>query len=213
LEGLTLLLKELHMYTDFVVDLETLALNPAEPTSIVQIGVVGLNRFDLDVPFVHFNGYVNKEGGYSDEETVNWWKETNPEYYNFLMTGAPYFRALKDTLSYLKAFILANTNTKNLKGVWGNGVAFDNAFLRSAEKYTGVTLPWTFREDLCLRTALALFPRVKECKEAAMCFADNSFKHAEHWHYHNAHYDALYEAVMLKEVFGELNETVSRHNS
>jgi exodeoxyribonuclease VIII len=95
-----------------------------------------------------------------------------------------------DIVSALTAFDgwienVTGSNSKILKGVWGNGASFDNTILTETYKRLGRTPPWPFWKDRCYRTVKSMFPNVP---------MERSGTH------HNAMDDALTQAQHLIEI-------------
>lgn len=190
--------------TDFIIDLETIDTNTRNPSAIIQIGVVGINRAN-HTEVVSFNQTVNFSRGTGCPITLAWWAKTNPAYLEAIYND-PTAVDLPTALHKLSDFIRTYSTEESVKGVWGNGVTFDNEFLIHAYKYFGIDVPWTYRHDACLRTALNLLPNIKGLKHAAATHIKGSNPDKPNWFEHNAEFDALVEATLLQEVFAHLQD-------
>lgn len=76
-------------------------------------------------------------------------------------------------------------------GVWGNGAAADNVWVRNAYKAIGEDCPWDFRADRCYRTIKALFP-------------DPALRPADEDVAHDALSDAVWQAKHLQNIMAHV---------
>jgi len=138
-----------------MLDLET--LDTTHDACVLQIAAV---RFDLQtgktaeeydtlinpLSSVKFNRKIN-------EETLRWWADQNKSVRDLIPQAFFTGITLPEALKKLSAFVGQYKDTK----VWGNGVLFDNAIIRSAWKSAGLDKePWGFRADLDVRTLVAI---------------------------------------------------------
>lgn len=186
--------------TDVVIDLETLSLNTSDVDCIIQVSAVAFNRFEPTFNPVTFNAFIDVQEEWGELNTVMWWRNTNLEYLDFMLNN-PHATSLEIVLKRFSKFI-TETCGNRLLGVWGNGSIFDNAFMINAYKETGIVLPWSYKHDACLRTVLKQVTPILQTDlgNAAECMTEQLGKNFEHWHLHNAEYDAMLEAIKLHET-------------
>ena len=185
------------MFTDAVIDLETMSLDPRDFGAILQIGVVTFDRY-ADKPLetlTVWNYNIETHTMHGEQKTIDWWNSTNPKYFEHLLkapNAVPIDRALES---------LANTlQSDNLQAVWGNGVLMDNAFLINIYHKLLKPVPWTYRQDACFRTIMSqVVTDYKSLKGAAKHFTEDYNKVDAYWQEHNACFDAMLEAVCLIE--------------
>lgn len=82
--------------------------------------------------------------------TIKFWMahpSVNDETREIVMSGT---KTLPEVLENFSTWYSDLSDDKCL--VWGNGAASDNVWLRSAFDATNISCPFTFREDMCLRT-------------------------------------------------------------
>lgn len=166
------------MANNIMVDLETMGNGPR--AAIVAIGAC---RFDIDGLSSSFYIPISLKssvhcGGIMDPDTVLWWMQQSDKARAELYGkgSLPLFETLVEFAAY------AGENAI----IWGNGATFDNVILAEAYKSTGITRPWSYRNDRCFRTIKALYPDVPV----------PVFEGVEH----NALHDAVHQAEHLIEI-------------
>lgn len=169
-----------------MLDLETL-----DTQSSAVITAIGACGFDSD-GYLTGDVFHMKLGNWSEQQdrgrtvggdTVAWWMsgETTPEAKAEMLTDQ---MRPEYVLSQFQQFLAeADINVQ----VWGNGVDFDNAILRSMYKSYGMQAPWNFRDNRCYRTINALRPRVVILPERVGV-------------HHNALHDAEHQARCLIKI-------------
>lgn len=145
------------MMDNVMLDLET--LDSRETAVILSIGAV---RFSLDELKTReewlqlVDPVTCQEKGLTiGADTVRWWMQQSPgaQLAAFSVGGV----SLPVMLQRFTNFIREVPNTK----VWGNGATFDNMIMRNAYRACNLETPWSFRNDLCFRTMLKMFPQPK----------------------------------------------------
>jgi len=141
------------------IDLETLSTAP--DAFIVAIGAA---RFDPMADGIVDSFYTAVDLNNSafiakrfrmDPATIGWWLHSErAAARDALKSGS-----CVDLLSALEGFGLWVGETP--LPVWGNGATFDNVVLTNAYKALGMDVPWTYKDDRCLRTLRALAPDVR----------------------------------------------------
>lgn len=90
----------------------------------------------------------------ADESTVRWWNEQSAEARAVLT--CPDAIDLDEALRMFAGWLWESTEEGEDIHLWGNGPSFDNAILANAYQRCGITLPWKFRHERCVRTIVAL---------------------------------------------------------
>lgn len=156
------------LFTDVMVDLETLARSP--DSVIISIGIVPFN--------LHTGEYTKEDslhlrpdpveqvrsGRVIDYSTVKWWTQQDQaarEYFNkdsstILPVG------LKIIKNYFNKFIIPKLNNEKNVRVWGNGPTFDISILEHAFRQHNISIPWGYGDVRCVRTITDFNPKVKE---------------------------------------------------
>ena len=118
-----------------------------------------------------------------DSETLWWWVQQSEPARKaaFNPQGAlPIRRALVEFTSWL--------GPHDYK-IWGNGAAFDNAVLAHAYGAEGFKVPWSYKNDRCLRTLWAMAPDIDPAREGT---------------HHDALDDALHQVKALQAIWQTL---------
>ena len=157
-------------FVDVMLDLESMGVgnNPA----LIQIAAVAFNsetgeeisKFDekIDLKSSMDAGLTVTAG------TIKFWmthESVNQEARNIVMSetgdhgkdGQHINVVLLQFSEWYKS--LVETHNLTLGGVWGNGSASDNVWLRSAYSATQLPTPFIFRDDMCLRTLRTIAKR------------------------------------------------------
>lgn len=133
-------------YSDAMVDLETLGLEPG--FSVISIGAVAFNRHE-DTPGHTFyveihRGSCTEAGLREDPDTVAWWGKQDPEAQKVLNGTVP----LDEALSRFSVWY----RSVGCPAIWGNGPSFDMAMLQACYSALGRSYPWKFWNERCFRT-------------------------------------------------------------
>jgi hypothetical protein len=142
----------------FMVDLETLGLNPN--AAIVSIGGVlwDYETDEEDYFYEVITAESNTECGFDfNLDTLAWWSKQSAEARKIFFSDDRVH--IHTALTNLKNFLEMNANPQYLM-VWGNGAVFDNAKLENAfDKFEDLETPWHFTRSLCYRTLRLTFPQ------------------------------------------------------
>ncbi len=136
--------------THVMLDIETLSTAP--DAAIVQIGAV---KFTVDSGVETTTGLrlaIDLESanlGTIDGGTVAWWLEQDPAAIAKVLRSKPRTQ-LTAALSEFARW------SDGAAFVWGHAPTFDCAIMRSACKRTGIKFPFTYRQERCFRTLLAI---------------------------------------------------------
>lgn len=130
-------------YTDVMIDLELLGLELGRP--IIQIG---LCFFDLHHPNPMAAAGVVRLSVCPDvaheacQETLDWWKETNPALFEELVARSRHSEAAAAVFEQLRQELLERCPMR----VWADYTQFDIAQLALAMQREGVRVPWSHRQ-------------------------------------------------------------------
>lgn len=149
---------------ELMVDLETMDTSPT--AAIVAIGVVAFSNGKV---IDEFYSPVTLESSIElgltvSASTVMWWIEQGGTARKEITTATSH---LSTVLVSLTEWI--NQYRKDLKGVWGNGAAFDNVILANAYKQAGQEAPWPYYLDRCFRTIKHDLPEVGAFEPSVKC--------------------------------------------
>lgn len=176
-----------HNEKPIVVDLETLGTKP-------NSGILAIGATTLDLKYTFYRT-IKKSSldfyhfGWS-ASTMEWWHKQPVHVREEAFNGTtPIRQALKEFQDWL--YVVCKDKEPQL---WGNGAAFDNVILKYAYDKVGLTVPWSYKNDMCYRTLRkVLGDRIKDPE-----FAGDK---------HNALADAIHEArvlnLMLEKLYGK----------
>jgi hypothetical protein len=187
--------------TDFVIDLETEGLAPNAFTPIIQMSVVGFNRYKpFEDQLVLFDKVIKDTiGTFGDLRTVHeFWLEHHPDYYRYLKD---YHNKLniEDALLLLEDFFNATAKDKDFK-VWGNGAIFDLGLLNAKYANTDRAPPYSYKNEMCFRTIKAVTANSDKDFERAKKFTNafaSKLPEETNWFPHNSLWDSMCEAKQL----------------
>lgn len=142
----------------YCVDIET--MSTAADAIIFEIGVV---KFGHGGIYARYRAEVSiadcvLRGMKEDADTAAWWAKQSAEAREALercRNGGG--ESLDWALAGMREFFERHGKPDE---VWGNGPAFDNRLLDEAFRRCGMTTPWKYRADRCLRTAKHYLPKV-----------------------------------------------------
>lgn len=129
------------------IDIETMGRGTG--AAVVALGAVRFNPGTGDLGD-EFYAAISLEsclraGLHVDAETIDWWMGQPEEARAALYP--------EDRMELREALVgFANWMPSNPKGVWGNGVGFDNVILRGAFQACRLRCPWHYRDDRDMRT-------------------------------------------------------------
>lgn len=182
-------METLHRFTDVMIDIETFDVK--DTAVIVSIGAVafdvrGAHASQNNATF--YSGLICPDsqlpGRTVSGNTLLFWFRQSQQARALFDGNAKH--TLPTALRQLASFIRMNA-TLDAK-IWGNGVDFDNAILKSAYAHCEQTLPWTYQQNACYRTVMGLGLVEKEKLPQRIGT------------FHNALDDAMTQAVRLQAV-------------
>lgn len=172
------------MYTEVMVDLETLGSTPG--SVIISIGAVFFGRGMPEAQWRNFEVPVisvascEAAGLHQDAATVQWWAEQAAEARTVVDAAKVGGFHLAWALQELRDVFPLGAK------LWGNGADFDNVLLSCAYAATGIEPPWKFYNNRCFRTMK------NESTVAAPSFLGVK---------HNALADALHQTRWLQAIW------------
>lgn len=139
------------MYTDLMLDIETLGQGPG--FVVFSVAAVPFYKVDGNISPNYFHKNIDIQscldvGLKIDPSTLHWWIQKSEL---FLKLQEDTFE-LKGVLDRLDSFIKANCEER--VRVWGKGPSFDNAMMRDAYDRFRLKLPWRYSRERCVRTYL-----------------------------------------------------------
>lgn len=150
--------KQIHV----VLDLETMGLK--QDAAIIEIGMVIFNHTGLDGSAEILGQWSSairlessmRHGGTTDAGTIEWWMDTDrTEARDNWITSEKI--SLPNALSLVAIKIRDYSIIEPKPLIWGNGVNFDNAILKSAYERLEVAVPWGYRQEADFRTLKLLY--------------------------------------------------------
>lgn len=177
-----------------VLDIETdsQSLNAAISSVGVCIGdlasgeIFKTNQWNIDVR--------TQPGRVRDHNTVNWWAKIKAETPAIEKITSLVGESL-DVFEFIEQFNALMTECNGVE-VFGNGCEFDNANLITLYAQLGATIPWQFRRNQSMRTAV-LFGR-------QLLKFDPKYGDEEKWYIkHLAIHDAIHEFNYCSAIFRE----------
>lgn len=142
-----------------MVDLETMGTKPY--SVIMSIGCVA---FDLATGELGSEFYAtidmesSKAAGLTTEQsTIDWWNKQDAGVKALMYKDTkPLNAVLREFSAWLKA------QHGSYKYMWGNSASFDLGLLGQAYDKCNIAQPWAFFNERCVRTIVALNPKIKE---------------------------------------------------
>lgn len=193
-------MKQIHI----VLDLETMGIT--QDAAIIEIGMVIFNHTGLDGTANVLEQWSSairlessmKYGGTVDAPTINWWMHTDrTEARDTLLVGSQ--MSLPSALNEIATKILDYSHFDPKPLIWGNGVNFDNAILKSAYERLDVKVPWGVRQDADFRTLKLLYKDV---------VPEPVFVGTPHIALDDARHEAVWLSQILKYIYGEQGNLV-----
>jgi DNA polymerase III epsilon subunit-like protein len=165
-----------------MIDIETMGTGPLG--AIVSIGAVVIGTNNEFYRNVNLSSSIAL-GMNVDSDTVVWWSKQSDDARNALARPEPV--PLRTALESLHSWI-----PEGKKQVWANGASFDLVILRNAYQLIGLNCPWSFREEMCMRSIRSVGDEIgfpyKQYKQDNVIVA------------HNALDDARVQAAYLTEL-------------
>ena len=184
-------------YKNIMVDLETMGIN--NDAAILSIGAVWFDPSEDTLGPTFYRDISLKDciqrGMGVDAGTIKWWMEQTDEArkYIYITEGGPLPHVLNDFTRFCSQPKQGFAQRKDLR-LWGNGSTFDNVILASAHNRAEVTVPWSYRGNMCFRTLRML------AKELGV-----DHKVEDVGTKHNALDDAVFQANQANKILRALN--------
>ena len=195
---------------DLMLDIETMGDGPE-----VAIMSIGACFFDITTGEIGatFHEQINLEsavdaGLIMDVSTVLWWMQQSDEARSKFADNSK-ARCIQLVLLAFKSFI--EDSNEQCK-VWGNGATFDNVIVKNAfKKCTGFDAPWSFYNDMDVRTIVRLGREIGFDPKRDMPF--EGIKHdALADAIHQAKYvSAIYQKLILNAITPDLKKAVNNY--
>lgn len=148
-------------HIDVMLDLETLALDSKAVITQIGASTFDLREGDLGDVFERITNPMSgvAAGGVIDGSTVEWWMKQDRKTINSVLVraiskGVEIQDALQDFSKYIEE--LREKYKVKTVYLWGNGSKADNVWLENAFKCCGIKWPFSYRDDMDLRTLIRL---------------------------------------------------------
>jgi DNA polymerase III alpha subunit (gram-positive type) len=142
-------------FDHLMLDLETMGTRSY--SSIISIGAL---EFDINTGETGKEFYVNvdinsclESGLIIEESTSYWWSQQSNQAKEALE---------KDPVSIEYALISFSQFCNETYQVWGNSARFDCGILQNAYNKMNMPIPWSYKNERCLRTLVSFMPEVKD---------------------------------------------------
>jgi len=180
---------------NIMADIET--MGQGNNAAIVAIGACAFDPAESgipDEPPCHFYTRVSLQssvdaGMVIDPSTVLWWMQQSEAARKATFEGIE--MPLGDALHSFAKWVGGDFP------VWGNGATFDNVIIRSGFAAVGLPVPWHYWNDRCYRTMKNL-----------VRFKAEPFGTA-----HNAHDDAVTQALHLQKIYQWINRSTNQEGA
>lgn len=162
---------------DIMIDLETTGVSAG--CCVLSIGACTMDGQEKFYAKISHADSV-EIGLHNLRSTMEWWERQSVEARTEAFSGV---------LSPEAALVQLNQwmRGKQIKGVWGNGAAFDLPILGAVYEAVGITPAWPRFSDRCYRTLKNLYPYIKADEFVGVK--------------HNALADALHQAAHARKIF------------
>lgn len=171
-----------------MVDIET--MGTGSRSAIIAIAAVEFNvKNGMTRRAFHTNVSLDsslRAGLELDADTVIWWLQQNEEAR--MAIAKPDGQSLYESLLQLSDFI---SSCGKDQIVWGNSARFDLGILLDAYEATGLTAPWTYRDERDVRTLVSINPAIK---------AQVSFSGTRHNALDDCHYQIQYCSAIWRSI-------------
>lgn len=149
-------------FNHLMLDIETMGNESF--SSIVSIGAL---EFDIETGKTGREFYVNVDlqscidlGLNVNASTIMWWMSRDKKAIDSLTNPKP--KHIKEALQEFTNFICPlGTSKGDLPQIWGNSARLDCGILQNAYNKLGISIPWDFRKERCVRTLVSFNPEIK----------------------------------------------------
>lgn len=104
---------------------------------------------------------INDSLSYGLDANINtllWWFKQDIDAIEAMLTKPKSLMVVLQELSNFVNTIKENDNSNSFE-IWSNSPTFDCMHLREVFKRVGIEVPWSYREERCLRTLTNLIPK------------------------------------------------------
>lgn len=141
------------------IDLETLGNSANAP--VLSIGLVAFNDGGIVSRHEWFPDVQEQlnAGAVPDASTILWWFSQSPEAQipQVETERQPVIQVLGEIGAVFARYY-------DVGEVWGNGPSFDCTILAELFRRHGLTVPWDFWKERCMRTVLSLNPALERVR-------------------------------------------------
>lgn len=190
--------KQIHI----VLDLET--MGTSQNAAIIEVGLVIFNHMGVEGNINLIDTYSSAvtltssmlHGGITDANTIEWWMDSDraEARNNWIRSNKLSLPRVLNDISLL----LGNFSSfEPLPLIWGNGVNFDNAILKSAYERLEVKVPWGYRQEADFRTLKLLYKSI---------VPEPAFVGTPHTALDDARHEALWLSGILQYIYGGVSK-------
>lgn len=170
-------------FTNFMIDIETLSLNPSGV--ILSVGICAFSPEGIARDKFYMNLNVQEQldaGRVVDAGTISFWLKQNDEARSAFLSKRTYTSPefLEAINEYITRFCTVSEAV-----VWCNGANFDFPFLEDYARTFKGCMPWVYYNTRCFRT----FAAMTKCKKLSDPQTDKA--------HHNAVDDAIWQASTM----------------
>lgn len=151
-----------------MIDIET--MGNKSNSVIMSISAVAFDPNTGEINERVFDEHINMKsctqyGLKFNEDTILWWLTQSDDARKMLVDGQKNSRDLPFILEQFKNWLYliaddADTKVSKL-WMWGNSPRFDLGIINDAYKVIGEDIPWSFRNERCVRTICGYIPEIK----------------------------------------------------
>lgn len=140
--------------THLMVDIETMGNRPT--SAIIEIGAITFNSHTAEILETFYTGVnlqscLNK-GLTVDASTISWWVQQDTQCKTLCKAPSPIDEALKSFAKFCSQDHI----------IWANSTSFDLSILKNAYNVVDLPVPWSYKNERCVRTISSLHPQIKD---------------------------------------------------
>lgn len=152
-------LKDLKMWNDLMIDLETMGTSPTAAVLSIGACFFDTEKCQIGPTFLRTVNLATavRDGGVIEPATVIWWLGQSQEARDGVrFSGIDIRTALQEFSDY----VAENCRTQDVRP-WGNSNSFDLTILRGAFERAGMKAPWYWSNERDFRTVRNMYPQIE----------------------------------------------------
>lgn len=183
---------------DVMVDIETLGTKPDSTVFQIAAAVFDIKTGELQETF-NMTADISCSKPVVDGSTIKWWLETDKELFAKLLSSG---NCSEDYMFQQFHVWMEELAKKGDIRLWGNGILFDNNFIRTHFEMSGLKYPVKYNNDRDVRTILQLVADKLSCTEKEL---KEKFR-PEDCHDHDAFDDVRKQVQLVSGCYNILVE-------